>query len=842
MQDRKRVLALILIVLAVALLAGTTATGLLYHAAVERERLRLIDLVKSQARLMEAVAEFDLAHQAKDRDPRSATLAQIATAYSRFERSGMGRSGEFTIARREGDSIVYLFRHRGTGIDHPAALPWSGALAEPMRAALSGLSGTMIGIDYAGDSVVAAYEPVAILGLGLVAKIGLWEIRARYIQAAAISGLVTLVVVAGAAALVFRIAAPVVRGLKESELRVRALLDASRDEIMLLSAEGTILAINAAAEARLKPESLGESPVGYNLDRFLAEERADARRQAIKTVLASGASLHFEEPIGPSWYDCWLYPVRGADQPSTELALYRRDVTEDRRKDAELRLLYRAIEQSPVSVVITDPAAKILYVNQKFSDVTGYSHEEAIGQNPRILKTGNKSPEEYKALWKQILDGKVWRGEFINKKKSGDVYCELASIAPVKDPTGRITNFVAVKEDVTKLKATEAQLRQAQKMEAIGQLTGGIAHDFNNLLTIIIGNLQLIQEAVAHDNTLRTFAEDALWSAQRGAELTHRLLAFARRQPLSPVAANLNQVVRGISDLFRRTLGSTIEIREELASDIDTVIVDRSELERALVNLAINARDAMPNGGILTLKTANLILDDAYTQRYPDVAPGPYVLLAVTDNGVGMSAETKGRILEPFFTTKPPGRGSGLGLSMVYGFLKQSGGHLSVYSELGHGTTVKLLFPAAPLHVPATREIHEEGAAPNFSGRVVLVVEDDERLRKITSAMLARSGFVVLEAADGAAALEKAAAADRLDLLFTDIELAGGMSGLGIAERVQALRPSVKVLYTTGHSTSPAPLQEAASHPPRTIAKPYARESLMHHLSALLLVDQEPAN
>ena len=840
MQDRKRVAALILILIAVAVVVSATASVVLYQAAVERERLRLIDLVRSQARLMEAVAEFDQAHMPAGEDAAAATLGQIKAAYARFQRTGLGASGEFVIGRREGERIVLLLRHRHTGVDFPASIEWSGPTAGPIRAALSGQSGSMVGTDYAGDAVIAAYEPVAVLGLGLVAKVDLWEIRARYVRAAALSSLITLIVVAGAAALVYRLIAPVMRSLKESELRVRALLDASRDEMMLLSADGTILAVNAAAEQRLSNAKHEGAAIGHGLDRFLPERAAAARMRAIKNVLARGAPVRFEEAIGDRTNDCCIYPVKGADQPSSEVALHARDVTADRRKEAELRLLYRAIEQSPVSVVVTDPAARILYVNPKFSEITGYSQAESVGQNPRILQSGNKSKEEYQALWQQLTAGQVWRGEFINRKRSGELYCEVASIAPVKDQNGKITNYVAVKEDVTRLKATEAQLRQAQKMEAIGQLTGGIAHDFNNLLTIIIGNLQLIQESVANDETLRVFAEDALWSAQRGAELTHRLLAFARRQPLTPTASDLNAVVHGISDLFRRTLGSGIEIREALAESVHAVVVDRSELERALVNLAINARDAMPDGGVLTITTENLTLGENDTARYPDVAPGPYVLLAVADNGVGMTPETQSRILEPFFTTKPPGRGSGLGLSMVYGFLKQSGGHVSVHSELGRGTTVKLYFPAAPAPMPAVPEKGRRGVAPTFAGQVVLVIEDHERLRKVACAMLARAGFVILEAADCESALAQAAAAERLDLVFTDLDLAGGMSGHEIAARVQALRPGVKVLYTTGYSAVPGSLPDARSQPPPIVAKPYARGTLLRHIGALLQAGGEP--
>ncbi|MGA8054711.1 MAG: ATP-binding protein, partial [Burkholderiales bacterium] len=270
-----------------------------------------------------------------------------------------------------------------------------------------------------------------------------------------------------------------------------------------------------------------------------------------------------------------------------------------------------------------------------------------------------------------------------------------ASIAPVKDETGNIINFVAVKEDITERRAVEEQLRQSQKMQAIGQLTGGIAHDFNNLLTIIVGNLQLLGESLGDNATQQRFIADAVWAARRGGELTHRLLAFARLQPLRPTVINLTDVVRGLTELLRRTLGAAIRIEEDLAPDIENVQVDVGELERALVNLAINARDAMPDGGTLTLQTRNAVLDDDYVEQHPEVTAGRYVMLAVSDTGAGMPPAVLSRIFEPFFTTKKIGQGSGLGLSMVYGFTKQSGGYVAVYSEVGRGTTFKLFFPQA---------------------------------------------------------------------------------------------------------------------------------------------------
>jgi PAS domain S-box-containing protein len=680
----------------------------------------------------------------------------------------------------------------------------------------------MIGTDYGGETVLAAYEPVALPDLGLVAKMDLTEIRQRFTQATLPLLLIGIIGVLGASALFFHITEPVLKRLRDSEVRfrgtfenaavgiahvdvngfwlrvnqrlcemvgygreellrktfqdithpddlkaeldqfgalmrgeigtysmekrcfhkdghvvwinlttalqrdqggqplycisivedisarrraeqtvfenetrMRALLDASEDEILLVSTEGRVLAINEAAEHRLARRIAGVDPVGADMAWLLPADLAENRLAIIRTVAASCSPAHLEAPIRSRWFEFWFYPVRRAGQAVSEVAIYAREITNRKRAENELRRLYQAIQQSPSSVLVTDVAGRIVYVNPKFCEVTGYAHEEVMGRNPRILKSGHTRPCEYKQLWDTITAGSIWRGEFHNRKKNGDLYWEIASIGPVKDDHGQIINFVAVKEDVTERRAVEEQLRQSQKMQAIGQLTGGIAHDFNNLLTIILGNLQLLEQSDGKDERRGGLIDDALWAATRGGELTHRLLAFARMQSLRPAIVNLNDIVRGLTDLLRRTLGSRIDIVEELDPGIPSVLADPGELERALVNLAINARDAMPDGGVLSIQTKRAILDADYVKQCPDVVPGDYVMLTVRDTGTGIPAQLLGRIFEPFFTTKEVGQGSGLGLSMVYGFVKQSGGHVGVSSEPGVGTAFKLFFRRA---------------------------------------------------------------------------------------------------------------------------------------------------
>jgi two-component system cell cycle sensor histidine kinase/response regulator CckA len=623
------------------------------------------------------------------------------------------------------------------------------------------------------------------------------------------------------------------QALRESETRMRALLDASQDEILLLSVDGTVLAINVAAERRVARRAAGLSPIGAPLDRLLPPDRAAARMATVRSVAATAKPAHRETQIRDRWFEFWFYPVLQPDWPVSEVAVYAREITEQKKSQAELSKLFQAIQQSPMSVVITDRDGTIEYVNPEFSKVTGYDPAEAIGQNPRILRSGHTPPEVYADLWQTITAGRVWRGELLNKKKTGELFWELASIAPVKDGNV-ITNFVAVKEDITERREVEEQLRQSQKMQAVGQLTGGIAHDFNNLLAIVMGNLQLLAERVGSDPRAREYLDDALWSVRRGGELTHRLLAFARKQPLKPAVIDLNDVVRGMTELLRRTLGAGIRIEESLASDLWKAIADRGELERAVVNLAVNARDAMHGAGTLALETRNALLDEDYAEQFEEVTPGEYVLLAITDTGEGMPPEIMQRVFEPFFTTKETGKGSGLGLSMVYGFVKQSGGHISIYSRIGQGTCVKLYLPRAPSSGARPNEDNADVRSEALGEKVVLVVEDEAKLRKVAVNMLERLGLRSLQAETAKDALELLAAS-HVDVLFTDIELPGGVNGTELAAAAHRLDPKIKVLFTTGYARESLLQGKWLHDTVPWLLKPYSHRELGHELKALLV-------
>jgi signal transduction histidine kinase len=379
----------------------------------------------------------------------------------------------------------------------------------------------------------------------------------------------------------------------------------------------------------------------------------------------------------------------------------------------------------------------------------------------------------------------------------------------------------------------QQQLAQAQKMDAVGQLTGGIAHDFNNILTVIIGTIEILTDAVAHDPELAEIAATVDAAAQRGAELTQHLLAFARKQPLNPRATDTNELVIGAARLLRPTLGEHIEIESMLEENAWPALVDPVQLTTALINLAVNARDAMPNGGKLTLETGNVYLDEVYAEAHREVAPGAYAMVAVSDNGTGIPAAIRDKIFDPFFTTKEIGKGTGLGLSMVYGFVKQSGGHIKIYCEDSHGTSVKIYLPRA-----AGRDVESIGvatAAPAPGGtETILVVEDDPLVRRYVITQLAGLGYRAVPAANADEALMLIDQGTACDLLFTDVIMSGSKNGRELAQEVLQRQPDVKVLYTSGYS------QSAIIHNGRLdagvvlLAKPYRRSDLAQMIRVAL--------
>jgi PAS domain S-box-containing protein len=422
--------------------------------------------------------------------------------------------------------------------------------------------------------------------------------------------------------------------------------------------------------------------------------------------------------------------------------------------------------------------------------------------------------------------GDTWADSF---RYHGDDGVELPVVARgylIRAESGQALRMVGAMTDISERLHLEAQLRQSQRLEAVGQLTGGVAHDFNNLLTVILGNAELLGDRFQGDAMNQELAQMIVTAAQRGADLTQRLLAFARKQVLDPRPVDINNLLSGIEPMLRLALGEHIDLSVTAGADLPTIVVDAAQLESAVLNLCLNSRDAMPNGGQLTIETMPVSIDESYVHQHPDASAGPHVLLAVSDTGEGIAPEHLARVFEPFFTTKETGKGSGLGLAMVYGFMKQSGGHITIYSERGQGTTVKLFLRAA-LATPVEERAPEPVQQAVGGHETILLVEDDEAVRRYVVTQLRSVGYTVLEAADGNAALAILHQHRDLQLLFTDIVMPGGLSGREMAELARLHRPDLRVLYTSGY-TENAMVQHGRLDPGLDLlTKPYARAELL---------------
>ncbi len=469
---------------------------------------------------------------------------------------------------------------------------------------------------------------------------------------------------------------------------------------------------------------------------------------------------------------------------------------DDHHQTAEtLRAL---IEASPLAIMVMDLDGLVQLWNPAAERLTGWTEGEVLGQPPPIV------PEEEPEALDQQRGDRIARGETVlgietrRIRRDGTPFDASLAVAPLRAPDGRTTGSIAILADITERKLLEAQLLQAQKMESIGRLAGGVAHDFNNLLTAISGYSELLLLDAAMDDPRRADLEEIRSAASRAKALTGQLLAFSRRQIMTLEVLDLNEVVDGIAPLLRRLIGEDITLRAVTIADLGRVRADRGQLEQVIVNLAINARDAMPAGGSLTLETANVTLDDRHAAFHPDMTPGQYVVLAVTDSGVGMDEATRSHLFEPFFTTKEHGRGTGLGLATVYGIVRQSAGHIIVQSEPGFGSTFKVYFPR--VEAPSEVVVDPQPQPASGGNETVLVVEDDMSVRALTTEILRRHGYTVLVASDTAEALMVIGNhPDPIELLVTDV-IMPGLSGPELAEQLTRMRPGMRVLYVSGYA------------------------------------------
>lgn len=742
-------------------------------------------------------------------------------------------------------------------------------------------------------------------------------------------------------------------------------LEGMSDAFFLLDHHWRFSFINIQAEKLLQRRK--DDLIGKNIWQEFPAAVNSAFQKEYEYAVVNGEPVRFQEFFHP--LNVWLEV--SAEPTPNGLAVYFRDITQQRVRDEQLRLLEAAVSRQNDILLITEAepitgpdGPRIVYVNDAFQRLTGFSRAEAIGKTPRILQGPKTQQQELDRIRRALEKWQPVRAELVNYTKTGEEFWLELDIVPLADETGWFTHWVSIERDISERKNAELALRlneerfslvtkaagsaiwewdtatneqwwseglryifghipdnmwsapaptvwsshvhpedaervieafqrirvgktssvreqyrfkradgtwafvedrafaqrdtdgsvmrilgsmtditeqkqleerflQSQKMETVGQLTGGVAHDFNNLLMVILGNSEVLEDELIEQPHLRRLAKMSLSAAERGAELTKRLLAFSRKQALKPQVLNAAQLIQNMEDILRRTLPENINIEFVRSGGLWMVEVDAAQLESALLNLAVNARDAMLQGGFLTIEVANVMLDDDYVAAETDVPAGQYVMISVTDTGHGITHENISRVFEPFFTTKEIGQGSGLGMSMVFGFVKQSKGHIRVYSEPDEGTSIKMYFPRT-----RTEEQHivTSRAKSKLTGgaETILVVEDDSAVREHVVAQLRALGYQVLEASAGAEAIEILRQTSSIDLLFTDVVMPGGMGGKELADLARQLRPSLKVLYTSGYTENSIVHHGKLDPGVKLLNKPYRREQLAVKLREIL--------
>ena len=627
--------------------------------------------------------------------------------------------------------------------------------------------------------------------------------------------------------------------LHDVEQHLRLFVEGLRDySVVTLSADGTILSWNAGATA-IKGYA-AEEVVGRHFSLFYTSEDIAAGKPA-RALQEAAAKGRFEDTGPRVRKDGGVFsanvvvtPIVASDGQLLGFGKITRDVSDrvavaDRLAASEARLqtlVDTVLDTLVDGLIIIDRTGRVQVYNRACGKLFGYSSGEVVGRNVKMLM-----PPEIEREHDQYLVNYQTTGirkiigisrEVVGQRKDGSTF-------PMHLAVGEATHlgepiYVGIIRDLTERNQVESQLRQSQKMEAVGQLTGGLAHDFNNILMLISINVEALLDQDVPTRT-RERLEQIEKSAARAAELTQQLLAYSRRQPLQPRLTDLNELVVATSKLLGRTLGEDIEIEAILADDLWITNVDRTQLETSLVNLSLNARDAMPGGGQLLIETRNVILDQDYVSQNPDVAAGAYAMLAVTDTGSGIPPDALEKVFEPFFTTKEVGRGTGLGLSMVYGFIKQSNGHIKVYSELNRGTSIKMYLPRADGIVGAQPIANAPSLATG--NERLLVVEDNADVRARICEILRGLGYTVDDAADGVAGLAKCdAARPPYDLLLTDVVMPGPIGGKALADAVSSRWPAIPVVFMSGYTEDAITHQGRLDAGVRLLAKPFRRHEL----------------
>ena len=594
------------------------------------------------------------------------------------------------------------------------------------------------------------------------------------------------------------------KNLIQMEARYRGLLEAAPDAMVVVNQGGEIVLLNLQAEKEFgyRRDELLEQKVTNIIPEGFAErlvaDGLQTTADALAQQIGTGIELTARRKDGSEFpIEIMLSPLDGVDEILITAAI--RDITERKRREYDLSFLAAVVESSPDAIISLTPGGIVLTWNHGAERIFGYSAAEATGRSIQFLSPRGRPVEDLTLMERVERADTVEPFETVRVKKDGTQIHIALTLSSIKNSDGEVVGVSTVARDVTESKNLEEMLRQSQKMEAVGQLAGGVAHDFNNLLGVILGYTGLMLDRLGPDDSNRKGIEEIQKAGDRAALLTCQLLAFSRKQVLQPKVLDLNTVVAGTEKLLQRLIGEDIELRVVLNPALGRVKADSGQLEQIIMNLAVNARDAMPSGGKLTIETSNVELDEEYAEMHPSAQPGPHVMLSVTDTGCGMDAKTKDRIFEPFFTTKEFGKGTGLGLSTVYGIMKQSGGSVWVYSEVGIGTTFKIYLPC----VDTKTEIASpaDGLEKVKGGsQTILVVEDEAALLQVTHQSLEAVGYVILAAQSPAEAIRISEShPGPIHLMVTDV-IMPGMNGAQLATHLSVPRPEMKVLYVSGYT------------------------------------------
>ncbi len=684
-------------------------------------------------------------------------------------------------------------------------------------------------------ALVSIYMPAVEAGCFLLTNLLLLCLLPRYFPQVNLADIpLGFYIVMGGAIMVIKFYRQLLEDLSSAELtetrtRYRHLLEMVFEGVAV-EQDGRILEANNGFMRIFGVDQ--NSVAGQPVTRFLPDGLPTVFAREAVGVRADGSVAYLEVTVKELGED-----------PDSPHMIAMRDVTEHKFAELERARLHEAIAQAAESVLITDAEQRILYVNPAFKVMAGYDRADVMGRTPSLLKSGRHDAAFYTAMWNCLSRGEPWRGHFINKRSDGDLYeCE-ATVSPVFDTDGQLVNYVAVSRDVTREVQLEAQYRQSQKMEAVGQLAGGVAHDFNNLLQAIRGYTEMVRSTLAPESEEYRELGEAIFASNRAAKLVRQLLMFSRSEMVRCTALDLNEIAPDLLTMLRRLLGAQIELSTSFQTPLPPVWADRGQIEQVLTNLCVNARDAMPEGGSLCVATKTVEVDETLAAVHEGADAGGHILLSVTDTGEGIAPDVMEHIYEPFFTTKEVGKGTGLGLATVYGIVRQHKGIIEVSSKPGQGTEFRVYLPiylgpasaAAPLPGLPSGSVGIRG-----HGETILVAEDDDTVRRLAVTVLEKAGFNVLSARDGAEAVElfeKNAA--RLSLVLLDVVMPR-RSGREVAKILRGIRPELPVVYCSAHDFNL--LGPSLPSDPHTaiLNKPYSADELLTAIGAVL-TDSPPS-